>query len=126
MRFPPPWVSLVLGPRADRADPADRAPGSDRPASHPLALAALGAALLTIATGGVRATLSAIAEGDTPTSIASGTLLLELSDAGDVDAAVAEGVVTPAELDAADAVIASGDVGEWFARAQVALEGDGG
>lgn len=43
---------------------------------------------------------------------------------GDVDAAVAEGVVTPAELDAADAVIASGDVGEWFARAELALQDD--
>lgn len=53
-------------------------------------------------------------------------LAVMILTAGDVDAAVAEGVVTPAELDAADAVIASCDVGEWFARAQVTLEGDAG
>jgi hypothetical protein len=89
MQFPPPWVSLGFGPRPDRNAAADTDAGTDaatgthRHASRPLALAALGVALLAITTGGVRATLSAIAEGDTPTVIASGTLLLELADDGD-------------------------------------------
>lgn len=53
-----------------------------RRATRPLALAALGVALLAIAGGGVRATLSAVAEGDAPTAIASGTLLLEMDEDG--------------------------------------------
>jgi hypothetical protein len=55
---------------------------SGRSTTRPLALAALGVALLAIAGGGVRATLSAIADGDAPMTIASGTLLLELDDDG--------------------------------------------
>lgn len=77
MQFPPPWVSLGLGPRPRHADRPSRSP------SRPLALAAVGVAALAITTGGVRATLSAIAEGDGATTITSGTLLLELADDGD-------------------------------------------
>ena len=63
------------------------------------------------------------ADGSDPLRVLLAVMILT---AGDVDAAVAEGVVTPAELDAADAVIASGEVGEWFARAELALQGADG
>jgi hypothetical protein len=42
--------------------------------------------------------------------------------AGDVDAAVAEGIVTPAELDRAVRVLDEGTVTEWIERARDALE----
>ena len=53
MQFPPPWVSLGFGPRPDRDPDAgtDAATGTHRHASRPLALAALGVALLAITTG---------------------------------------------------------------------------
>jgi len=57
MQFPPPWVSLGFGPRPDRDAAADTDAGTDaatgthRHASRPLALAALGVALLAITTG---------------------------------------------------------------------------
>lgn len=38
--------------------------------------------------------------------------------AGDVDAAVAEGLVSPAELDAARSALADGDVMLWFEQAR--------
>jgi len=38
---------------------------------------------------------------------------------GSVDAAVAEGLVTPEELDIADSAIANGEVGAWLARADL-------
>jgi hypothetical protein len=49
----------------------------------PLALAAIAASVLTVAGGGVRATLAAIAEPSTAPTITSGTLLLTLDDDGD-------------------------------------------
>ncbi len=56
MQFPPPWVSLGFGPRPDQDAAADTdastgtGTGTDRHASRPLALAALGVALLAITT----------------------------------------------------------------------------
>ena len=42
---------------------------------------------------------------------------------GSVDAAVAEGLVTPEELDIADSAIANGEVSAWLARADLTLNG---
>lgn len=42
---------------------------------------------------------------------------------GSVDAAVAEGLVTPEELDIADSAITNGEVGAWLARADLTLSG---
>ena len=42
---------------------------------------------------------------------------------GSVDAAVAEGLVTPEELDIADSAIANGEVSAWLARADLTLSG---
>ena len=43
---------------------------------------------------------------------------------GSVDAAVAEGLVTPEELDIAEQALSDGDVSAWLARADLALSGD--
>ena len=43
---------------------------------------------------------------------------------GDVDAAVAEGLVTPAELDLAEAAVAAREVSVWLARADLLLHED--
>ena len=42
---------------------------------------------------------------------------------GNVDAAVAEGLLTPAELDIAESAIANHEVSAWLARADLALNG---
>ena len=42
---------------------------------------------------------------------------------GSVDAAVAEGLVTPEDLDIADSAIANGEVSAWLARADLTLNG---
>jgi hypothetical protein len=67
-------------PSAGEAEPVATA---RRSPLMPLALAAIAASLLAIAGTGVRATLSAIAQADTPPEISSGTLLLTLDDVGD-------------------------------------------
>lgn len=46
--------------------------------------------------------------------------------AGDVDAAVAEGLVTPAELDLAEAAVDAREVSVWLARADLLLHEDAG
>jgi hypothetical protein len=61
----------------------DRREGSSsRSAAGPLAVAAIGAAILAILGNGVDATLSALTEGDRSPEITSGTLLLTLDDVG--------------------------------------------
>lgn len=60
---------------------SDRRLGAAR-TRGPLTTAAIGVTLLALAGGGVRATLSAIAENTTPTAITTGTLLLTLDDDG--------------------------------------------
>lgn len=42
---------------------------------------------------------------------------------GNVDAAVAEGLVTPEELDVAESAIANDEVSAWLARADSTLNG---
>jgi len=42
---------------------------------------------------------------------------------GNVDAAVAEGLLTPAEFDIAESAIANHEVSAWLARADLALNG---
>lgn len=42
---------------------------------------------------------------------------------GSVDAAVGEGLVTPAEIDIAEQALADGDVSAWLARADLTLSG---
>jgi len=86
MKLPLPRLGLVPAPRS--ATPRSTEPDATadaprrRSAGRPLALAAVGAAVLAIVGGGVRATLSAIAENPTPTTVTSGTLLLTLDDDG--------------------------------------------
>lgn len=104
MRIRPPWppwfTDRIPQPDAhvgpiDHAAPDHSAPDLDpdldvpgtAPAAasspaRPLAVAGVGVALLALAAGGVRATLSAIAENDTPVTFSSGTLLLTLEDDG--------------------------------------------
>lgn len=59
------------------------------------------------------------ADGTDPLRVLLAVVILT---AGDVDAAVAEGIVTPDELDAASAALAAGEVGDLLARAQLALD----
>jgi hypothetical protein len=61
---------------------APETPIRRRSVARPLAVAAVGALILALAGSGVRATLSAIAEADDPTTITSGTLLLTLAPDG--------------------------------------------
>jgi hypothetical protein len=81
VKLPLPHLGLVPGPRSSAPQSAAATPRR-RSAGRPLALAAVGAALLAVVGGGVRATLSAIAENSAPTTVTSGTLLLTLDDDG--------------------------------------------
>jgi hypothetical protein len=64
------------------AHPAPPPAGGRRSVARPIALAAVAALILAVAGSGVRATLSAIAGADDPTTITSGTLLLTLAPDG--------------------------------------------
>ena len=49
-------------------------------------------------------------------------LAVVILTAGDVDAAVAEGIITPEELDLASEAIDTGAVPQWFERARLAAD----
>lgn len=58
-----------------------------------------------------------------PVRVALATVLL---DAGDIEAAVAEGLVDPAEVDAAERALTDGTVQDWFDLADAwSPDGDG-
>lgn len=82
MRIRPPWPPWFADRDAPATSPTAASSAAASSPARPLAVAGVGVALLALAAGGVRATLSAIAENEEPVTFSSGTLLLTLEDDG--------------------------------------------
>jgi hypothetical protein len=90
---------------------------------RPVAVALLGCVLLLGGMTGCTAAPSAewsIVDGDLPADVTAKNVLVAavLLSTSDIDGAVAEGLVTPAEVDAAAAAIKNGTLDLWRQRAE--------
>lgn len=90
---------------------------------RPVAAALLGCAVLFAGMTGCTPASSAessILSGDLPANVTAKNVLVAavLLSTSDIDGAVAEGLVTPAEVDAAAAAIKNGTLDLWRQRAE--------